>query len=357
MPLDSPTHISKTILNRQQEIANNAWQLQCLLYPELELKYTATLREKYLEDIHYHLQYLYEALQAYDKNLFTHYVHWINSVLTSRHIPTKELIDNLSCIKNVLRQFLNDEEYSLASLYLEEAVDILKRQIKQDTPDILQHSAMQHERKHYLHLLLNQERHAAYSYIHALVNKKYSLQDIYLHVFQAAQYEIGQRWQENKLSVAQEHYCTAVTQQIMCSLLPQIFSTPKKQMHMLACCTSGELHELGLRMVADFFELDGWDTCFLGANTPEQAVADMIEQQHFDIIAISTTMTFHLDRVRSTIKKIRSFESSKNTKIIVGGNPFNIGTGLWKNVGADAYAGNAQEAVAVANLICTTALA
>lgn len=127
-------------------------------------------------------------------------------------------------------------------------------------------------------------------------------------------------------------------------------------MRMLACCTSGELHELGLRMVTDFFELDGWDTCFLGANTPEQAITDMLRQQSFEMIAISTTMTFHIDKVRSTIQRIRAYPETENTKVIVGGNPFNIASGLWKNVGADAYAGNAQEAVAVANLICASSI-
>ena len=356
MPLDSPTHISKTILQRQQDIANRAWQLQTLLFPELAHKYSGAMEEKCLEDIRYHLQYLYEALQAYDKHLFTHYIHWVNDVLSNRNIPTKELIDSLGCIKNVLKQFLSDEEASLASIYLEEAIDILKLQPKQNQPDFIERSAMQHECKHYLHLLMNQERHAAYSYVHTLLQKKHSFQDIYLHIFQASQYEIGRQWQENKISVAQEHYCTAVTQQIMSSLLPHIFTIPKKSMRMLACCTSGELHELGLRMVTDFFELDGWDTCFLGANTPEQAVTEMLQQQSFDLIAISTTMTFHIDKVRSTIQRIRAYPTTENTKIIVGGNPFNIASGLWKNVGADAYAGNAQEAVAVANLICASSI-
>ena len=34
-----------------------------------------------------------------------------------------------------------------------------------------------------------------------------SVKDIYLHVFQSSLYEIGRLWQENKITVAQEHYC------------------------------------------------------------------------------------------------------------------------------------------------------
>ena len=57
-----------------------------------------------------------------------------------------------------------------------------------------------------------------------------------------------------------------------------------------------------------------------------------------------------------TALELRQYPETENTKVIVGGNPFNIASGLWKNVGADAYAGNAQEAVAVANLICASSV-
>ena len=36
-------------------------------------------------------------------------------------------------------------------------------------------------------------------------------------------------------------------------------------------CVGGELHELGARMVGDFFDMAGWDTYFCGADTPHEA--------------------------------------------------------------------------------------
>ena len=100
------------------------------------------------------------------------------------------------------------------------------------------------------------------------VNSGVPVRDIYLQVFQPAQYEIGRLWQTNRISVAQEHYCTAATQLIMSQLYPLIFSSPRNGLRMVAACVQGDSHELGLRMVSDFFELEGWDTLFLGASTP-----------------------------------------------------------------------------------------
>ena len=62
-------------------------------------------------------------------------------------------------------------------------------------------------------------------------------------------------------------------------------------------CVSDELHEIGLRIVCDFFEMEGWDTFYLGANTPTRSIIQMISDQHINLLVISETMTFHVQRV------------------------------------------------------------
>jgi methanogenic corrinoid protein MtbC1 len=57
-------------------------------------------------------------------------------------------------------------------------------------------------------------------------------------------------------------------------------------------------------------------------------------------------MTFHIRAVENLIATVRA---SNNVKILVGGYPFNLEPELWKRVGADAYATDASEAVAVAS--------
>ena len=102
------------------------------------------------------------------------------------------------------------------------------------------------------------------------------MKDIYLQVFQRSQYEIGRLWQMNKLTMAQEHYCSAATQLIMSLLYPRIFDTKKIGARLVAACVQGDLHEIGLRIVSDFFEIEGWDTFYLGANTPTSGILDTL---------------------------------------------------------------------------------
>ena len=118
---------------------------------------------------------------------------------------------------------------------------------------------------------------------------------------------------------------------------------------LVAVCVSDELHEMGVRMVADFFEMDGWNTYFIGANTPTQSLIAAVKERKADVVALSSTMSFHLPSVDHHIRSLRQDPDTRHVKIIIGGYPFNIVPGLWQKVGADAYAGSADEAVAAGN--------
>jgi MerR family transcriptional regulator, light-induced transcriptional regulator len=201
----------------------------------------------------------------------------------------------------------------------------------------------------YLDLLLSGERRAAGELIHAAVRDGVSVHDIYLYVFQRSQHEIGRLWQMNEITVAEEHYCTAATQLIMSQLYPMIFATPRIGRRLVAACVAGDLHEIGVRMVADFFEMAGWDTYYLGANVPLDGIIDSVAERRADVLAISATMSYHVSAVADVIRAVRQHSGRGAVRILVGGYPFRVDPELWRSVGSDGFAVGASEAVTVAN--------
>ena len=122
----------------------------------------------------------------------------------------------------------------------------------------------------YLDTLLRVQSEAASRMIIKAVEQGVEIKDIYMYVFEPSQHEIGRLWQTNQINMYQEHFCTAVTQNIMSQLYPYIFQNEKNGHKLVATCVNGELHEIGVRMVADLFEMEGWNTYYLGANTPNE---------------------------------------------------------------------------------------
>src|ERR1043166_2196508 len=99
--------------------------------------------------------------------------------------------------------------------------------------------------RQYVDLLRNAERRAAIDLVlHAA--EEHSVEHIYTGLLQEAQYEVGRLWEANEISVAQEHYSTAVTQLIMSLLYPRISQTPKTRGSFIGVCAEGEVHEVGI---------------------------------------------------------------------------------------------------------------
>jgi methanogenic corrinoid protein MtbC1 len=58
-------------------------------------------------------------------------------------------------------------------------------------------------------------------------------------------------------------------------------------------------------------------------------------------------MAFHVAEVAELIQKVRKVKECDDVLIMAGGYPFNVDKDLWKTVGADCHARNAEEAVEV----------
>ncbi len=308
-------------------------------------------RTKSLRDIHYHLDYLTEAIATSNPELFSEYIAWVSTLFSKLDLPKNVLELTLASTEEALKEHFFHEEFAIIKEYLDLATEKLSEGIRMPPVFINPHLPLGGLAKEYLDALLRADRQTASRMIIEAVNSGTSLKDIYMHVFQKSQYEIGRLWQMNEVSVAQEHYCTAVTQLVMSQLYPYLFSTQKNGQKMIATSISGELHEIGMRMVADFFEMDGWDTYYIGANTPNSSIIQALEENEAQLLGISATLTPHISAVENLITQVRNTESGKKVKILVGGYPFNIASRLWADVGADGYGKDANEAVSVAKAL------
>lgn len=344
-----PARPGELLRQRQGALAEDLVRRQFAAHPELARRYGPAGREKCLQDANYHLAYLADAMNAGDPALFANYAGWAKVMLAKRGIPAEDLARHLESTRRVMGEGLGGEAGALAVKYVDEALARLPA-LPADIPTFLKLEGTRADlARAYLAALLQGERHIASRLILDAVAAGAPVKEIYLQVFQPAQYEVGRLWQVNEISVAQEHYCTAATQLIMSQLYGHIFASEKGAGTLVTTCVAGDLHEIGLRMVTDFFEMDGWNTFYLGANTPAQAVVDTVIQRHAQVLGISATMTFHLRAVEELIQKVRAHPECRGVKILVGGYPFLVAPELWRKVGADGSAPDAQTAIVLAN--------
>jgi methanogenic corrinoid protein MtbC1 len=198
----------------------------------------------------------------------------------------------------------------------------------------------------FLAALIKGDRRAAEHLIDRALDRNKDLRSLYLEVLQPAMWEVGRLWQENQISVADEHLATAITQAAMGRAFERVYQwRDQRTPTLIAACADDERHQMGLRMLCDLLELEGWDTVYLGASVPVESLVSMVEKRKPNVVALSATIAPHLPRIRSAIEAIRASNASPMPLIMVGGRAIGGDELLARRMGADFTAGDASNAV------------
>lgn len=342
-----PSHqrVADTLSSRRSELALRVAEKHLAQNPRFIERFGAAGRARCIEDAEFHLQYLSHSLRFATPALFTSYTQWTRQVLERRGIVWSDLQKNLELLRNELAAELDEEDAKPVREYIDAALDADPA----DAESFLAGTPREPLARAYVTALLNADRRAAVAIIDEAVRGGVTIRELYLDVFQPVQREIGRLWQNNEISVAEEHYCTASTQSVMAQFYPRILATPRVGRKVVVACVGNELHEIGTRMVADFFEMDGWDGVYIGANTPTGALVELVCRERPHLVALGVTMTYHLGVASKLIERLRSDERCTDVKIIAGGYVFQQHAELWRSLGADGSACDAAAAVAIGN--------
>ncbi len=340
--------LADTLENQKSYFAKLIVYEQWREQPWLYKVYGESGYEKSHRDTEYHISYLSQAIAVEDSRIFLDYIEWVKILFHGLGLSLDGLKENLVLMRDFLSGYFETEGVTLIKEYLALGIQQLERPLRETSSYFDNQKPLSALARQYLNSLLRGERLEALQLVRKAIADRTSIRDLHLLVFQPCQYEVGRLWHENQISVAQEHYCTASTQWIMAQLYPMMSKTPSNGYRVVAACVGNEFHEVGLRMVTDFFEMEGWDTYYLGANTPSEAIVKMLETTQADILAVSATLPTHIRSVQELIALVRRSKSKVRPKILVGGLPFNQYPQLCSKLGADGYAQNADQAVAVA---------
>ena len=194
------------------------------------------------------------------------------------------------------------------------------------------------------------DRHAAFRALDDALDSGLDLNSVYVDVVQPSMREIGRLWQANELSIAEEHLATAITESAMSRAFERVFVwRDRRTPRMIAACADDERHQIGLRMLCDLLEVEGWETIYLGAAVPVESLTELVAAREPDAVALSATIAPHIPRIRSAISAIRASSIARQPVIAVGGRAFLADPSLARKVGADITASDAAEAVRVRN--------
>jgi MerR family transcriptional regulator, light-induced transcriptional regulator len=301
-----------------------------------------------VEDALVRLACLAEAL-AYDApELFRDYVAWNKVAAVARGVPVAVLTEKLKRLETFVAEKLPAGEGDRAR---EVVAGTLRdfASFPTDPPSHLDDAAPLGElARNFLTTLLERGRAAAGSLLFSAAKSGVAPPLIYGRVLRPCLEEIGRLWQTARINAAQEHFCAQSIETAM-AMIASLFHPMRKRLVFTGFCVANEHHELGIRMLGDYFEIEGWDVVHLGANVPTDDVASILVSWKPDVMGLSATMVYNLPEVEAVVKAVREAGELKQPKILVGGRPFRLSPELWKKLGADGSAYEPEEVLALVN--------
>jgi methanogenic corrinoid protein MtbC1 len=103
----------------------------------------------------------------------------------------------------------------------------------------------------------------------------------------------------------------------------------------MLACPEEEYHELGARMGADFYVMAGYETIFIGANTPRANILSAARALKPAIVSLSVSNYLNLVPLGRIVAELRAGLPG-GTKIFVSGGAFRLTNKKAEDFGADA---------------------
>jgi methanogenic corrinoid protein MtbC1 len=300
------------------------------------------------EDLTFHLEFLKPVLQFGLLAPMVDYLYWLASVLAARGIPA----DHLALSLDWLSEFFSKHMGALDGAIVTAALEAVAKEFLAANEISLSPVALQapgSEAKALCVALLAGDQREALAIVDGCLDNGRSLIDVEVHVIQPAMYGIGQKWQENKATVAQEHIATAIVQSVMTAALLRSKPPVPCGKRVLLACVAGNHHSIGLRMVADSFQLAGWEIQYLGANVPTRSLLEQIAEWRPNLVGLSLSFAQQLWVVKELIGLMVARFGRVRPPVIIGGLAVNRFVGLAGVAGANAHGVDAQSAVRAAD--------
>jgi methanogenic corrinoid protein MtbC1 len=337
-------HLAQKLLNLKQAVAEAITHEFFILHPEWADRYGERGRQHCTADACFHIEFLAGAIEAASPEAFADYARWTARMLGARGIGAHRLEEHFAQLERRLCAVLLPAEQEAVSTFLARGRQVCAEpQAALDTHSDFNPLGLTQEA--YLAAILAGDRHAALGIVEEALHANHTHLEIYVDVLSRSLHRIGELWEMNRISVAQEHMATAITQYVIAAIYPRLVSTDAHRGAMVVTGVSGEQHQIGANLVADAMESKGWGVRFLGTNLPHASVLATVEEASADVLCISTTVVSNLPSVAELIQLVHNKLGQRAPRIVLGGAAYRIAPQFARDVGSGEALTDLRQAI------------
>jgi methanogenic corrinoid protein MtbC1 len=178
----------------------------------------------------------------------------------------------------------------------------------------------------------NHDREGAVRLLLAAVDDGLTIEALYTGVLEPFLESVGRGWQEGRTAVWEEHLIVAAVRTAIEALYPRVLerkaAVEPLPLTVAFFCPPEETHDVGLRMLADRFDLRGFRTVWVGAMTPVDQMIECVRAVGAGVVCLSASTHYQRAALRKVVERLRG--ELPETRIVVGGPAFAYSDTGWE---------------------------
>lgn len=145
------------------------------------------------------------------------------------------------------------------------------------------------------------------------------VEDVVLDLFQPVLYQVGDLWEDGRLSVTTEHVGSNLIRAHLTQLV-RISPTPIRPELVVVGSAPGELHDMGALSVALFLRRRGFNVIYAGASVAAEDLVADVERLQPAAVCISASRAETVGAARSVLERLQNVSPAR---LVYGGRIFN----------------------------------
>jgi MerR family transcriptional regulator, light-induced transcriptional regulator len=314
-------------------------------HPEIAARFSPDAAGAWKAALGQRIVELATALRLGEPRLFAARVTWARRAFDARDVPESDLRASLESLRHVLEEELPEAVRPGPAALLGEALAGFDHPPETSASYLDPTNSDGRLGLEYLAKILEGDsRKAIEKVLSEVEHERILVESAYLDVLVPAQREVGRLWHAGELSIAEEHVITETTQRLMALLAYRARRAPDNGRTVVCAAVAGNVHNLAVRVLADFFDLAGWRTVHLGASVPAPELTTALQYFDGELLVLSAALSVQLPSVAEAIEAVRRIEG-RPVRVMVGGLAFSDAPEIWRKLGADGFAADARAAV------------
>ncbi len=299
-------------------------------------------------DTQVRLDFLCQALAAGRVQLLSDHLAWLKISYAEQGLSLDYPRLQIECLRDELTDSLPPPHDAVAGGMVGEALRAFDSAPSVSTSLLTDDAPHVGLARHYLLAVLEGRRRDAEKLVLDELDSGTSADELIEHVLMRSQHELGRMWQVGDVHPAEEHFASRLAERLLVLIHDRCDRHPPRGQRVIVASVGGNDHDLAARMLADRFDLDGWDPILLGANVPADAVARSVVDHDACLVTLSASLALHVRAAHEVCSAILRLPEKHRVPILIGGAPFAAIPDLYEVVGAHATTAQLLDAVEVA---------